>query len=252
VILWREKFRAFGIHFATTLIVALLAAALIFLVWYPAPFGTMIGGLKLFMLITGCDLALGPLISLVIYNSRKSRLALVFDYTVVVVVQVAALVYGVYSVSQARPAYVAFVKDRLEVIAAGEISEKDLLEAKGSKYAFRSIRGPVLVATFVKPEDRNDALLAAVLEGRDVGVRPKFFVDYGSQIERIKRQLKPLSELRRRNQEFERVIAKSLRELQRPAEDFGWLPVKHTRGFWTALVDQQTGYPVEYVPIDPY
>jgi hypothetical protein len=43
-----------------------------------------------------------------------------------------------------------------------------------------------------------------------------------------------------------------LRELHRPAEDFGWLPVKHTRGFWTALVDQQTGYPVKYVPIDPY
>ena len=135
MILWREKFRAFGIHFATTLIVALLAAALIFLVWYPAPFGTMVGGLKLFMLITGCDLALGPLISLIIYNSRKSRLALVFDYTVVGVVQVAAFVFGVYSVSQARPAYVAFVKDRLEVIAAGEIAEKDLLEAKGSKYA---------------------------------------------------------------------------------------------------------------------
>ena len=251
MILWREKFRAFGIHFAATLVVALLAAALIFLVWYPAPFGTMVGGLELFMLITGCDLALGPLISLIIYNSRKSRLALVIDYTVVGVVQVAALVYGVYAVSQARPAYVAFVKDRLEVIAAGEIAEKDLLEAKGSKYASPSIRGPVLVATFVKPEDSNDALWAA-LEGRDVGVRPKFFVDYGSQIEPIKRQLKPLSELRRRNQEFEQIIEKGLRELQRPAEDFGWLPVKHTRGFWTALVDQQTGYPVKYVPIDPY
>jgi hypothetical protein len=149
MILWREKVRAFAIHFATTLIVALLAAALIFLVWYPAPFGTMVGGLDLFMLITGCDLALGPLISLIIYNSRKSRLALVFDYTVVGVVQIAAFVYGVYSVSQARPAYVAFVKDRLEVVAAGAIAEKDLLEAKGSKYASPSMRGPVLVATWV-------------------------------------------------------------------------------------------------------
>ena len=251
MILWREKFRAFGIHFTATLIVALLVAALIFLVWYPEPFGTMIGGLKLFMLITGCDLALGPLISLIIYNSRKSRLALVFDYTVIGVVQVAALLYGVYSVSQARPVYVAFVKDRLEVIAAGEIAKKDLLEARGLKYASLSPRGPVLVATFVRPEDRNDALWTA-LEGRDVGVRPKFFVDYGSQIEPIKKQLKPLSELRQRNRQFEQIIAQALRELQRPAEDFGWLPVRHTRGFWTVLVDRKTGYPVKYVPIDPY
>ncbi len=251
MILWREKFRAFGIHFATTLIVALLAAGLIFLVWYPAPFGTMVGGLKLFMLITACDLVLGPLISLIVYNSRKTRLALVFDYTVIVVVQVAALVYGVYSVSQARPAYVAFVKDRLEVIAAGEIAEKDRLEANGSRYASPSMRGPVLVATLVKPEDRNDALWAG-LAGRDVGVRPKFYVDYGSQIERIKQKLKPLSTLQQRSQGYERIIAEGLRELHRPAEDFGWLPVRHTRGFWTALVDRQTGYPVKYVPIDPY
>ncbi len=123
---WREKFRAFSIHFATTLVVAAAAAALIFLVWYPPPFGTMVGGLKLFILITGIDLALGPLVSLVIYDSRKSRRALLFDYSVVAVVQIAALAYGIYSVSQARPAYVAFVKDRLEVIAAGEIAERDL------------------------------------------------------------------------------------------------------------------------------
>jgi hypothetical protein len=42
MILWREKFRAFGIHFATTLIVA-ARRALIFLVGTPA-LGTMVGG----------------------------------------------------------------------------------------------------------------------------------------------------------------------------------------------------------------
>ena len=61
----------------------------------------MVGGLKLFMLITGAIWPSAPLISLITYNSRKSRLALVFDYTVVGLVQVAAFVYGVYSVSQA-------------------------------------------------------------------------------------------------------------------------------------------------------
>ena len=251
MILWREKLRAFGIHFSITLVVALIAAALIFLVWYPAPFARMVGGLKLFTLITGCDLALGPVISLVIYSSRKTWLALVFDYTVVGVVQLAALVYGVYSVSEARPAYVAFVKDRLEVIAAGEISEKDRLEAKESKFVSPPVRGPMLVATFVRPEDHNDALWTA-LEGRDIGVRPKFYVDYESQIERVKKHLKPLSALQRRNQEFDQIIATALRELERPADDFGWLPVKHTRGIWTALVDRQTGYPVKYVPMEPY
>jgi len=251
VIPWREKFRAFGIHFATTLFVAALAAGLIFLVWYPAPFATMIGGFKLFMLISGTDLALGPLCSLVVYNSRKTRLALGFDYAIIGLIQVSALVYGVYSVSQNRPAFVAFVKDRIEVIAAAEISENDILDARGSKYSTPSWRGPELVATYVRPEDSNDALWAAI-EGRDVGMRPKFYVDYGSQVETIKQHLKPLSVLRQRSPEYEQVIAESVSELKRPAEDFGWLPVRHTRGFWTALVDLKTGFPVKYMPIDPY
>ena len=75
MIVWREKFVATGIHFLVTLTLAACAAALIFLVWFPDPFQTMIGGTELFLLVVGCDLALGPLISLVIYNSRKSRRA---------------------------------------------------------------------------------------------------------------------------------------------------------------------------------
>lgn len=248
---WREKFRAFGIHFATTLVVAALAASLIFFVWYPPPYATMVGGLKLFVLITGIDLALGPLLSLVVYDRRKSRRALVFDYTVIAILQVGALAYGVYSVSQNRPIFVAFVKDRLEVIAAGEIAAQDWREAAGTDYSSPSWRGPVLVGTYVSREDRNDALDGGLL-GRDVGVRPKFYVGYGRLTKAIKRKIKPLATLERRHRDATPLIADALQELGRPAEDFGWVPVKHTHGFWTALIDRETGYPVKYLPIDPY
>ena len=248
---WREKFRAFAIHFTTTLIVAALAAGLIFFVWYPEPFGTMIGGFKLFLLISGTDLALGPLCSLVVYNSRKTRRALVFDYTVIGLIQISALVYGVYSVSQNRPVFVAFVKDRIEVIAAGEIAEQDWQEAKGTKYGSPPWRGPVLVGTYVSRKDWNDALDGGLL-GRDVGVRPKFYVPYERINNGIKRKLKPLGKLERRDKEAAQLIGAALSELGRPAEDFGWVPVKHTKGFWTALMDRKTGYPVKYLPIDPY
>jgi hypothetical protein len=248
---WREKFRAFGIHFVATLVVATAAAALIFMVWYPPPFGTMVGGLKLFTLITGIDLALGPLVSLVIYDSRKSRRALVFDYTVVAIIQAAALAYGIYSVSQARPAYVVFVKDRLEVIAAGEIAERDWQEARDTPYASAPKYGPLLVATHVKPADSNDALDGG-LEGRDVGVRPKFYVEYDSKLDAIKPRVMPLASLEQRHPESATLIANGLRELGQSADDLGWLPVKHARGFWTALMDRRSGYPVKYLPIDPY
>jgi hypothetical protein len=251
MILWREKFRASGLHFMVTLTAALVAAALIFFVWYPQPFATMVGGFRLFLIVSGCDLVLGPLTSMIIYNSRKSRRALVFDYTVIAIIQLAAFVYGVYSVSQARPAYIAFVKDRLEVIAAGEISDKDLAEAKDSKYGDPPHWGPVLVATQVPAQDKNDALWAA-LEGRDVGVRPKFYVSYETQLNVIKERLEPIAKLEQFHPDSKPLVAAALAELNKPAAEFGWLPVRHTRGFWTALIDRNTGYPAKYIPVDPY
>src|SRR4051812_44178877 len=102
-IAWRDKLLAFGIHFIVTAAVAAAAAALIFLVWYPTPFNEMIGGTKLFVLVVGCDLALGPLISLVIFDRQKTRRHLVTDYTIVALVQLAALSYGVWVLAGSRP-----------------------------------------------------------------------------------------------------------------------------------------------------
>jgi hypothetical protein len=251
MILWREKLRAFGIHFVATLAVALISAALIFLVWYPEPFGSMAGGFRLFLLVAGCDLVLGPLLSLIVYDSRKTRLALSVDYAFIAIVQTAAFAFGVYSVSQARPAYIAFVLDRLEVVAAGEIAAKDLAEAKGAKYGTVPKLGPILVGTHVPSKDEDDALWAA-FEGRDVGVRPKFFVDYATQIDEIKRRAKPLPVLEQRHPNSKDLIARTLSDLGRSANDFGWLPVMHPKGFWTVLIDRQSGYPAAYIPIDPY
>jgi len=70
---WRERFLAFAIHFLVTLAMGACAAALIFLVWFPDPYQTMVGGTKLFELVVICDLVLGPLISLVIYDRSKGQ-----------------------------------------------------------------------------------------------------------------------------------------------------------------------------------
>ncbi len=120
---WREKFLAFAIHFVVTAAFGACAAALIFLVWFPHPFATMIGGTELFLLVVGCDLALGPLLSLVVYSSRKSRGKLVFDYVVIGVLQLAAMLYGVYIVAGTRPVYVAFSMDRFEIVTARDIED---------------------------------------------------------------------------------------------------------------------------------
>src|SRR5678816_3788042 len=159
MIAWREKLVACAIHFLATLLLAALAAALIFLVWFPAPFARMLGGNELFLLVVGCDLALGPLISLVIYNSRKSRRLLITDYSVVGVVQICALVYGVHTLAAARPVYVAFNHDRIEIVSALDISDEELAAAKNPVYGSLPLTGPRFISIKVPAAEQQDALL---------------------------------------------------------------------------------------------
>lgn len=249
---WRERFIAFGIHFAATLVLAAIAAALIFLLWFPHPFATMIGGTELFMLVVGCDLALGPLLSLVIYNSRKSRFKLIMDYTIVGVVQIAAMVYGVYIVAGTRPAYVAFNKDRLEVVTARDIDDSELAEARDPRYSRLPWDGPRYVYVFVPREDQQDALLKSVA-GLEEHQRPKFFAPYEQGVAEIRKRARPISRITKRLPQTAPRFDAALAELRNiPPERIAALPVRHRNGFWTALIDTDTGMPVSYVAVDPY
>jgi len=251
MIVWREKFLATAIHFLVTLALAAIAAALIFLVWFPDPMQTMIGGTQLFMLVVGCDLALGPLISLVIYNSRKPRRELIMDYSIVGAIQIAALVYGVFILAGTRPVYIAFSSDRLEVVTARDVSDEELAAAKVPMYGSLPLTGPRLVAIEVPAAERNDALFEA-LKGNEEHLRPRFYVPYKSQLTTIRSRAKTLAALQAKHPDSKPAVDAAVRDAALPEERLRWLPVRHRKGFWTALIDIETGEPVGYFPLDPY
>ncbi|HEY6123813.1 MAG TPA: TfpX/TfpZ family type IV pilin accessory protein [Steroidobacteraceae bacterium] len=251
MIVWREKLLATAIHFGVTLLLAGIAAALIFLVWFPDPFQTMIGGTELFLLVVGCDLALGPLISLVIYNSRKSRRELVTDYSIVGAVQIAALVYGVFILAGTRPVYVAYSGDRFEIVTAREITETELAAARDPQYRSLPLTGPRYIGIQVPQQDHNDAVFQA-LAGNEEHMRPKFYVSYESQLPKIHARAKKLEELLQKKPASTPLLDAAMHEVSIPAERVRWLPVHHRKGFWTALIDIDDGKPVAYFDFDPY
>lgn len=251
MIVWREKFIATGIHFLVTLLLAAVAAAVIFLLWYPDPFQTMIGGTELFLLIVGSDLALGPLISLIIYNSRKTRRQLLTDYAIVGVIQVAALVYGISTMAAARPAYIAFNVDTLYIVLAGSLSEKERADASDPQYASLPWNGPRYVAVVVPAAERNDALFEA-MAGNETQLRPRYYVPYGSRLEQLRERSRSLADLEKKNPAAKPLIDAALQGKTVQREALKWLPVRHARGFWTAIVDVTSGNVVAWVNLNPF
>ena len=252
MIAWREKTRAFAIHFLVTLTLTASAAALVFLVWFPDPFQRMLGGTKLFEVLVMCDLGLGPLTSFIIYNSKKSRRELIFDYSVIGALQLAAFAYGLYAVANIRPVYVAFVVDRLEVVSAAEIDDADLAHGAPG-YRTRPKWGPQYVA-IQEPQDpkEREKVLLSSLAGKDYDVLPAYYVPYDQRLEQIKQRLLPIDALEKRHPEARSLVAAAATQLQTSVDKLVWLPVKHRKGFWTVLLDPQTQRPVYWLPLDPY
>ena len=252
MIAWREKTAAFAVHFLVTLTLSASAAALVFLVWYPDPFQEMLGGTKLFQILVAFDLGLGPLTSFIIYSSKKTRRALLFDYTVIGVLQLAAFMYGLHAVANKRPAYLVFAVDQIEVVSAGEIDDAYLAKG-GDRYRQRPKWGPQLVG-IQRPQDtqeRQKVLWSAVVAGKDYAQLPAYYVPYEQVLPEVRQRSLPVSELEKRHPEAKPLISSAAAQLQTSVEKLVWVPVKHRNGFWTALLDRDTGRPVGWLPLDP-
>ena len=249
---WRERVFAAAIHFLVTLAVAGLAALLIFRVWFPGALADLVGGKQLFFLVIGCDVTLGPLISLVIYNSTKSRWHLIADYAVIGAVQLAALAYGVFIVSGSRPAFVAFDADRLEVVTAFELDDKDLAAAVDPRFRTRPWSGPrlVYIRRPTDPKERNNLLFMEV-GGMRAYLMPKYYSDYDAAKADILAKCKSLDTLLDGSGDKGAALRGAIKSTRRQDTDLCWLLVHDRFGFATALLDAHTAKPLRYVPVDP-
>ena len=86
------KVRAFAIHSIITVAILLAVLGLMRFVWYPTPYFEIEGGWKGWSLLTGVSLALGPLLTLIVFKPGKRGLK--FDLSCIVLAQLAALIYG--------------------------------------------------------------------------------------------------------------------------------------------------------------
>jgi hypothetical protein len=100
------RIKFFLVHIITSVIIAFLLTLLVFFIWYPSPFATAVGVTHIFLMLLVIDVILGPLLGLLVYKEGKKTLK--FDLSVIILIQIAALCYGVFSIEQGRPAWLVF------------------------------------------------------------------------------------------------------------------------------------------------
>lgn len=95
--------------------------SLLFL-WYPAPYFTASGGWQGLKIAAGVDLVLGPLLTLIVFNVKKSAKTLFGDLVVIAFMQFTALVWGVYTIYDQRPVAVVFWEHEFMTVPAASFA----------------------------------------------------------------------------------------------------------------------------------
>jgi hypothetical protein len=247
----RERLRAAGWHLFLSIAVALMAAALVFLLWYPAAYRGLSGGRELFLLVVMVDVVLGPLLTFAVFDRTKGWLHLRRDLMVIIALQLAALAFGLHTVYVARPVALVFEKDRFRVISAGEVYRPELPKALDALQTL-PLNGPwsLGLRETQQGQERNEALFMSVMHGVDTSQRPIFWVPYAQTQAQAAARARPIAELLKRYPAELAAINGQLLARGVDSAQARFLPVI-ARGNWVALLDAK-GEVVGFVPVDGY
>lgn len=226
------KLKAFALHFFVSLIIVLISAFIVWFFWYPSPLYKATGVNKIFLIIIVIGLIIGPLLSFIV--SKPNKKSLKFDLSVIVILQLAALFYGLYQVYDGRPVWIAYNVDRFDLVRNNEIDNRKLLEALPA-YLQVSNSGPLYVAAIIpkgKSEISNQILFDEVGSGIAPSQRPELYVPLQQVEQNMNDRVRALRELNNYNDKVK--VRDILSEY--PGAD-GFLPLKANAISMTVLIN---------------
>lgn len=247
------RWKAAGIHLALSASIALIAMMLMLFLWFAPPFFSAAGGQRVLLIMLGVDVTLGPLITLIIFNLAKSKRALRFDFSVIAVLQITALIYGLNVMFHARPVFVVFVKDSFDLVIASEINKQDLKLAKLPQFSSLPLTGPVYVYSELPEnvQERNQVVFAA-FEGKDLPVFPRYYQNYAGHENTISAAAKPLAELKNLNPNRVTEIDAALKSTGLQEADIGFVALRSKFEDMTVLINKHDGKVLDMLKMPPW
>lgn len=247
----RDRLRASGIHLLLSGTVAALCALLVFGIWYPYPYREISGGRELFLIVVVVDIILGPLITFTVFNRAKPYEELRRDLIIVVLLQIGALAYGLWTVSAARPVHMVFEFDRFRVVHAIDVPEEMLHQTPSGVDAL-PWTGPTLLAVrqFRDANEGMEATLAA-LRGATLAARPDLWEPYAKATPRVLRAAQPVALLKSRFPESAAEIDQLVAVAGGNPQTAVYLPLVGRKSVWTVLMDPAANV-LGVMPLDSF
>ena len=227
-----KRLKFFFSHLLISFFIALVVVGLVFFVWYPSPLATAVGVTHIFLMMLAIDVILGPLLGLLVYKEGKKTLK--FDLGVIIVLQISALGYGLYSIEQGRPAWLVFYADRFELIRKNDLLLENIDQAK-KQFQQVSWAKPQFVAikTITNTQQHQDDIFTEVMGGVSLAQKPERYVDFVQAKSHLQQRSKTLRELNQYNdvQQVDRILSKY-------PQATGFFPLKANAVDMTVLINK--------------
>ncbi len=221
--------------------------AVFWFIWYPAPLFRAVGGHTIFLLLLAVDVALGPVMTLIVFRPTKKSLR--FDLSAVALIQLFALVYGVGVLFSGRPVYIAALGHRFDVVQASDVAAADLLAAS----ARLPLWGPQWVGTkSAEDNQERERILFSAVGGVDYGSYPQHHQPLSNMRAEIVRNSLPIANLSKFNPGGADDIRSWLKEHGRNELNTVFQGLKARSEDMTVMIDKKTGDVIGIAPFKPW
>lgn len=241
-------FKAMSVHFGLSLLVAAVVALLVFTLWFPYPYRELAGGRELFMLVMVVDIVCGPLLTFVLFSPAKPKKELITDISLIAVIQILALCYGIWTVWQVRPLYLVQEADKFNIISWSNIDTKNI-GALPPELKFRFFSGPIKVSLREVTDDEREKMNLAIKAGNyDLSEQPNFYTIYDG--EKAHKRGRPLRDFLLVRPSLEAKVDEIIKSRPQNGDDvkqFRYLYIVG-RQYWIAIINQ-SGSIIGYVEI---
>jgi hypothetical protein len=238
-----NRWQAFACHLTFSLI---LGAAVYFLfreIWYPDALFALADAGGLLALVVAVDTTLGPLLTLIAFDPKKKSHLILLDLSIILILQIGALAYGVRVMAQSRPVFLVAMPNRFDLICANDLDPEQLAKASQDQWRTLSWTGPVVVGARLPadPDARADALFAAFSAGVDLSARPEYYVAVEDMRNELVRTGRALSDYAQSHGEAVTMVRARLAGEGLAERQIVLVPLKTRKKFGGAVVETATG-----------
>tara|TARA_Y100000816_G_C26105636_1_gene587441 strand:- start:416 stop:1198 length:783 start_codon:yes stop_codon:yes gene_type:complete len=246
ILIMSKRLKFFLGHLAISFFIALIIVGVVFFVWYPYPLAKAVGVTHIFLMMLAIDVIVGPLLGLLVYKEGKKTLKI--DLSIIILIQVLALGYGIYSIAQGRPAWLAYYVDRFQLVRKNEVIDEGIDKALPQYQQASWLKPQYVGVKFAKnAQTRNDDMFVEVMGGISIAQKPERYVDLSKVKPQMQKRAEPLDKLNQYNDP--KLVENTLTQYPQAT---AFVPLKANAVDMTVLINKEKGEVVKIVDLRPW